>query len=56
LANTVQAKKRARQAEVHRQHNASMKSMLRTYVKRVVKAIESGDQAKAESEYRSPCR
>lgn len=51
MANTVQAKKRARQAEAHRQHNASMKSMLRTYVKRVIKAIESGDQAKAEAEY-----
>ena len=51
MANTVQAKKRARQAEVHRQHNASMKSMLRTYVKRVIKAIEAGDPAKAAAEY-----
>ena len=51
MANTAQAKKRARQAEKHRQHNASMKSMLRTYVKRVIKAIESGDPAKAQSEY-----
>ncbi|MDS4040435.1 MAG: 30S ribosomal protein S20, partial [Candidatus Competibacter sp.] len=25
MANTVQAKKRARQAEKHRQHNASMR-------------------------------
>lgn len=53
LANTVQAKKRARQAEKHRQHNASMRSMLRTYVKRVIKAIDSGDKAKAESEYQT---
>lgn len=51
MANTAQAKKRVRQAEKHRQHNASMKSMLRTYIKRVIKAIGSGDQAKAESEY-----
>ncbi len=51
MANTVQAKKRARQAEKHRQHNASMRSMLRTYIKRVIKAIHSGDQAKAEAEY-----
>ena len=53
MANTVQAKKRARQAEKHRQHNASMRSMLRTYIKRVIKAIDSGDKAKAESEYQT---
>jgi len=53
LANTAQAKKRARQAEKHRQHNASMRSMLRTYIKRVLKAIETGDKTKAESEYRT---
>ncbi|MFZ1326851.1 MAG: 30S ribosomal protein S20 [Candidatus Contendobacter sp.] len=53
MANTVQAKKRARQAEKHRQHNASQRSMLRTYVKRVVKAISAGDPTKAESEYQS---
>ena len=53
MANTVQAKKRARQAEKHRQHNASMRSMLRTYVKRVIKAIDSGDKTKAESEYQT---
>ena len=53
MANTAQAKKRARQAEKHRQHNASMRSMLRTYIKRVVKAIQTGDRAKAESEYQT---
>lgn len=53
MANTAQAKKRARQAEKHRQHNASMRSMLRTYIKRVVKAIHTGDRAKAESEYQT---
>ena len=53
MANTVQAKKRARQAETHRQHNASMRSMLRTYIKRVIKAIQTGDKSKAESEYQT---
>lgn len=52
MANTAQAKKRARQAEKHRQHNASMRSMLRTYIKRVIKAIQTGDREQAESEYR----
>lgn len=53
MANTAQAKKRARQAEKHRQHNASLRSMFRTYVKRVLKAIQTGDKSKAESEYQT---
>ena len=53
MANTAQSKKRARQAEKHRQHNASQRSMLRTYVKRVVKAISVGDPTQAEAEYRT---
>jgi small subunit ribosomal protein S20 len=43
LANTKQAKKRVRQAEKHRRHNASMRSMLRTYIKKVAAAITAGD-------------
>ncbi|MBV9576655.1 MAG: 30S ribosomal protein S20 [Gammaproteobacteria bacterium] len=44
MANTKQAKKRVRQAEKHRRHNASMRSMLRTYIKKVIAAIAGGDQ------------
>jgi len=44
LANTAQAKKRARQAEKHREHNASLRSMVRTYIKKVYAAIEAGDK------------
>jgi len=47
MANTAQARKRARQAEMTRQRNASQKSALRTAVKKVKKAIESGDKAGA---------
>lgn len=47
MANTKQAKKRVRQAEKHRQHNASMRSMLRTYIKKVTAAITSGNQKAA---------
>jgi small subunit ribosomal protein S20 len=47
LANTKQAKKRVRQAEKHRRHNASMRSMLRTYIKKVLAAIAGGDQKTA---------
>jgi small subunit ribosomal protein S20 len=51
VANTVQAKKRARQAEKHRQHNASFRSMVRTAIKRVVSAIETGDKDQAQAAY-----
>ncbi len=47
MANTVQAKKRAKQAEKHRKHNASLRSMLRTSIKKVVKAIEGGNKEEA---------
>jgi small subunit ribosomal protein S20 len=40
LANTIQAKKRARQAEAHRQRNSALRSMLRTHIKKVLKAVE----------------
>lgn len=47
MANTAQAKKRARQSEAARKHNASLKSELRTAVKKVRKAIAAGDKAAA---------
>jgi small subunit ribosomal protein S20 len=52
MANTAQARKRARQAETTRQRNASQKSALRTAVKKVKKAIASGDKAAAADVYR----
>ena len=53
MANSAQARKRARQAEVKRQHNASLKSALRTAVKKVRKAIATGDKAAATTELRA---
>jgi small subunit ribosomal protein S20 len=47
MANSAQARKRARQAEVMRSHNASLKSSLRSAVKKVRKAITAGDKAAA---------
>ena len=47
MANTAQARKRARQAEATRQRNASQKSALRTAVKKVNKAIAAGDKVAA---------
>lgn len=49
MANSPQAKKRARQNEKARKHNASLRSMVRTYIKKVVAAIEAGDAAAARS-------
>lgn len=51
LANTAQARKRARQGEKRRQHNASRRSLLRTRIKQVVQAIEDGDKEKAQNAY-----
>jgi small subunit ribosomal protein S20 len=43
LANSAQARKRARQSEKRRAQNASQRSMVRTYIKRVQAAITTGD-------------
>lgn len=53
MANSVQARKRARQAESRRQRNAGRRSEMRTEVKKVLSAIEAGDKAAAESAYKS---
>ena len=47
MANIASARKRARQSEKRRQHNASLRSEFRSAVKRVKKAIEAGDKAQA---------
>jgi len=49
MANSAQARKRARQGEQRRQHNASLRSMLRTAIKKVRKAVEAGDKAAAQA-------
>lgn len=51
MANTAQARKRARQSERRRLHNASRKSQFRTRLKQVVKAIEAGDKVAAIAAY-----
>ncbi len=52
MANSRQATKRARQGERRRQHNAALRSRMRTFLKKVVKAIESGDKKAAEGAYK----
>jgi small subunit ribosomal protein S20 len=53
MANTKQAEKRARQGEKQRQHNASLKSTLRTAIKKVKKAIEAGDANAAQAAFQA---
>jgi small subunit ribosomal protein S20 len=47
MANTAQAKKRARQAGSRRKHNVTLRSEFRTAVKKVRKAIAAGDKTAA---------
>ena len=53
MANSAQARKRARQAEKHRQHNAELRSRMRTSIKKIVNAIATGDKDKAQEVYKS---
>lgn len=52
MANIASAKKRARQAEKHRAHNASLRSRLRTLIKKVVLAVDAGEIDKAQAAFR----
>lgn len=47
MANTAQARKRARQSVERNKHNSSLRSMLRTAIKRVRQAVDTGDKAAA---------
>ena len=53
MANIASAKKRARQAETRRTHNAALRSELRTMIKKVRKSISSGDKQAATTEFRT---
>lgn len=49
MANTAQARKRARQAERNRERNVGQRSHMRTLVKRVVKLVEGNDKEAANT-------
>jgi len=53
MANTAQAKKRAKQAEKNRIRNAGQRSNLRTFIKKVIAAVNAGDKAKATEAYKT---
>lgn len=56
MANSPSAKKRAKQAEKRRSHNASLRSMVRTYIKNVVKAIDAKTPKKRKLLTFWPCQ
>jgi len=51
MANTAQTKKRARQNDTQRVHNASLRSTLRTALKKITKAILLGDKKVAKKTF-----
>ncbi|PAV25156.1 small subunit ribosomal protein S20 [Tamilnaduibacter salinus] len=51
MANSPQARKRARQNEQNRKHNAGLRSMARTYVKKVQSQIDARNYEEARTAY-----
>jgi small subunit ribosomal protein S20 len=52
MANTVQSKKRARQAEDRYAVNKARRSRIRTFLRKVEEALASGDQTQAATALR----
>jgi len=51
VANIKSAKKRAKQAAVRNARNSAQRSMLRTAVKKVIKALDAKDASGAEAAF-----
>lgn len=52
MANSAQARKRAKQAAKLNAHNSAIRSAMRTAVKKVRAAVEAGDKSAAQAVYR----
>ena len=52
MANIRSAKKRARQSEKRRARNVAQRSMIRSYIKKVVKLVDAKNKAAAETAYK----
>jgi small subunit ribosomal protein S20 len=53
MPNTKSAKKRLRQSLERRARNRAVKSTLKTQIKKVLSAVEGGDAAASDEEYRT---
>lgn len=51
MANIASAKKRARQSIKNNERNVAQRSMIRTTIKKVVKALDANDKAAATTAY-----
>lgn len=51
MANTAQARKRARQSLVKRDRNFALRTEFRTAIKKVLKAINTGNKDDAKAEF-----
>ncbi len=56
MANIKSARKRARQAELRRAQNMSLRTAVRTAIKNVKKALAAGDKAAAQKTLRESQR
>src|SRR5260364_192447 len=56
MANSAQARKRARQAAKANVHNSALRSKLRTAIKATRRAIKAGDTSKASEVFRHSCK
>jgi small subunit ribosomal protein S20 len=53
LANSAQARKRARQNDTRREHNTSLRSRMRTFLKRTYNAVATSDLDTAKEAFKS---
>ena len=53
MANTKSAEKAARQAAQHRTHNVTLRSRMRTAIRKVNDAVAKGNKEEAQSSYRA---
>ena len=52
MANTKSAEKAARQADKHRQRNVTLRSRMRTAIRRIVDAVAAGKKEEAQTSYK----
>ena len=53
MANTKSAEKAARQAEKHRAHNVTLRSRMRSAIRKVIDSTAKGNKEEAQSSYRA---
>jgi small subunit ribosomal protein S20 len=56
MANSAQARKRAKQAQTRNTRNVTLRTRMRTMIKKVRASIASQDQVAASEQYRSAVR